>query len=337
MKIFLNILAFLLFTLGAIAVLGWASYKKEVSRPVVSQKQIFIVNKGDTVNNIIYNLKSQKIDIELFWFKFMGYNHRVIQKLKAGEYELKSGTTTPQLLLLLASGKSRQYSITFPEGWSFKQIRQKMATNKHLKQTLAEVDNETLMKRLESNYKHPEGLFFPDTYFFSKNASDFSVLKKSYKKMQTVLKQEWNKKEINLQIKTPYETLVLASIIEKETAVGSERTQISGVFSRRLKIGMLLQTDPTVIYGMGDRYDGDIRRKDLKEATAYNTYVIKGLPPTPIAMPGKEAIYAALHPADGDSLYFVARGNGDGSHIFSPNLAAHNNAVQAYLKATRNK
>ncbi len=337
MKIFLNILAFLLFTLGAIAVLGWASYKKEVSRPVTTEKQLFIVNKGDTVNNIIYNLKSQKIDIELFWFKFMGYNHKVIKSLKAGEYELKSGMTTPQLLLLLASGKSRQYSITFPEGWSFKQILKKISTTKGLKQTLAGIDNETLMKRLNSDFKHPEGLFFPDTYFFSKNASDFSILKKSYTKMQTVLKQQWAKKDINLQIRTPYETLILASIIEKETAVGSERTMISGVFSRRLKIGMLLQTDPTVIYGMGDRYDGNIRRKDLKEATAYNTYVIKGLPPTPIAMPGKEAIYAALHPAKGDSLFFVASSSGDGTHVFSPTLAAHNNAVRSYVKANKNK
>ena len=331
MKIFLNILAFVLFTMGAVAVFGWAAYQKEVSRPVVMQKQIFRVNKGDSVKHIIFNLKRQKVDIELFWFKFMGYNHRVINKLKAGEYELKAGLTTPQLLLLLASGKARQYSITFPEGWSFKQIMAKISTNKNLKKTLINVDNAALMARLKSDYKHPEGLFFPDTYFFHKNATDFSILKKAYVKMEVVLKNEWRKKEDGLEIKTPYEALILASIIERETAVGSERTQISGVFSRRLKIGMLLQTDPTVIYGMGDRYDGNIRYKDLREATDYNTYVIKGLPPTPIAMPGKKAIYAALHPKEGDSLYFVA--NGNGTHIFSANLDDHNKAVNRYQRS----
>jgi UPF0755 protein len=331
MKIFLNILAFLLFALGAVAVFGWAAYQNEVSRPVVLQKQIFIINKGDSVKHIIFNLKRQKVEIKLFWFKFMGYNHKVIQKLKAGEYELKPGLTTPQLLLLFASGKSRQYAITFPEGFSFKQMLAKMLANKHLKQTLSAVDNKTLMARLQSDYKHPEGLFFPDTYFFSKNATDFSILKKAHAKMAHVLKNQWENKEEGLEVKTPYETLILASIIEKETAVASERTLISGVFSRRLKIGMLLQTDPTVIYGMGDRYQGNIRYKDLREATAYNTYVIKGLPPTPIAMPGKEAIYAALHPSKGESLYFVA--NGNGTHIFSANLNDHNNAVNRYQRS----
>lgn len=333
MKTCLNILAFLLFLLGATAVFSWATYQKEISRIVVTQKQIFEIKTGDRVNQIVDRLKNQQIDVNIRWFKIIGYNQGVIQKLKAGVYELKPGLTTLQLLTLFTTGKSRQYAITFPEGWSFKQIRQKIADTPEIQQTLAGVDNETLMARLQADYQHPEGLFFPDTYFFDRNTTDFSLLKKAYVKMQRVLTREWNNKSNDLVIKTPYETLILASIIEKETAVATERTLISGVFSRRLQIGMMLQTDPTVIYGMGERYQGNIRRQDLRQPTSYNTYVIQGLPPTPIAMPGKEAIYAALHPASGKSLYFVSKGNG--THIFSATLKAHNNAVYTYQKQAK--
>ncbi len=330
MKIFVTILAFLLFSLGTVAVFGWAAYQKENVRVVVLKPQIFEIKKGDSVNKIINNLQNKQVAIDRWWFKIIGYNQQSLHRLKAGEYQLKQGLTTTQLLNLLASGKSRQYSITFPEGWSFKQILKKIANTPDLQQTLAGVDNETLMARLNADYKHPEGLFFPDTYFFNKNSSDFSILKKAYLKMQTVLEQQWQAREHGLVIKSAYEALILASIIEKETAVASERTLISGVFSRRLQKGMLLQTDPTVIYGMGDNYHGNIRRKDLKEPTPYNTYVIKGLPPTPIAMPGKAAIYAALHPAKGRSLYFVSRG--DGTHVFSATLNEHNKAVNTYQR-----
>jgi UPF0755 protein len=330
MKIFVTILAFLLFSLGAVAVFGWAAYQKENVRIVVAKPQNFEIKKGDSVNRIITNLQNQQVVIDRLWFKIIGYNQQSIHRLKAGEYQLKQGLTTAQLLSLLASGKSRQYSITFPEGWTFKQMLKKIADNPDLQQTLAGVDYETLMARLNADYKHPEGLFFPDTYFFNKNSSDFFILKKAYLKMQAVLEQQWQKRETGLIIKNSYEALILASIIEKETGAASERTLISGVFSRRLQKGMLLQTDPTVIYGMGDNYDGNIRRKDLKEVTPYNTYVIKGLPPTPIAMPGKAAIYAALHPAKSKSLYFVSRG--DGTHVFSATLTEHNNAVNIYQR-----
>lgn len=330
MKIFINTLAFFLFFLGALAILSWAAYKKEQSRSVVTKAQFFEIKKGDSVHKIIHNLQAQQVSVNLLWFKIMGYNQKIIHNLKAGDYKLKLGLTTPQLLTLLASGRSRRYFITFPEGWAFKQILDRIAEHPHLQQTLAGVDDETLMARLHADYKHPEGLFFPDTYFFDKNSSDFSLLKKAYLKMQRVLEEQWQDREEGLEIKSPYQALILASIIEKETAAVTERTLISGVFSRRLQKGMLLQTDPTVIYGMGDNYNGNIRYKDLREATPYNTYVIKGLPPTPIAMPGKEAIYAALHPAKGDSLYFVSRG--DGTHVFSATLAEHNNAVTLYQK-----
>jgi UPF0755 protein len=256
----------------------------------------------------------------------------VTNKLKAGEYELKVGLTMPQILTLFVEGKSRQYSITFPEGWSFKQIFERIQANQYLEKTLASSDVQTIMTKLDSDYKHPEGLFFPDTYFFDKNASDLSLLKTAYQKMQRILMTEWDGREKDLPLKNAYEALILASIVEKETGAAVERPQIAGVFSRRLKKGMLLQTDPTVIYGMGDRYQGNIRRSDLKRATAYNTYVIQGLPPTPIAMPGKAAINAVLHPKKGKSLYFVAEGNGKGTHVFSETLRAHNNAVNKYQR-----
>ncbi|MDQ7090997.1 MAG: endolytic transglycosylase MltG [Methylococcales bacterium] len=330
MKIFVNILAFLSFAFIAVAIFGWVTYHKENLRIVVIESQSFEIKKGDSVTQIIQNLQKQKVDINPLWFKIIGYSQQSIHTLKAGEYTLKKNLTTRELLALLTSGKSRQYSITFPEGWAFKQMLKKISETPNLQQTLAGVDNETLMSRLGADYKHPEGLFFPDTYFFNKNSSDFSILQKAYDKMQRVLQQQWDNKEKDLVIKTPYETLILASIIEKETAAMSERTLISGVFSRRLQKRMLLQTDPTVIYGMGDHYQGNIRRKDLREATPYNTYVIKGLPPTPIAMPGKAAIHAALHPAKGKSLYFVSRG--DGTHVFSATLKDHNNAVNTYQR-----
>ncbi len=331
MKLFLKLCAFFILIIAGVLTWGWMEYQEVLEQPVVQKQQLFEIKRGASINQIITALQEQKIAINPHWFRLIAYQNKLARKLKAGEYELQQGLTTPQLLTLFAEGKTRQYSITFPEGWSFKQIRQRLAKNPVLKQTLAEMDNETIMARLDAKYKHPEGLFFPDTYFFDKNTSDFSLLARAYKKMQQVLKEQWQQKEKDLPLKNAYEALILASIIEKETAVGSERDLISGVFTRRLRTGMLLQTDPTVIYGMGERYQGDIRYKDLREATPYNTYVIKGLPPTPIAMPGKEAIYAALHPAKGDSLYFVAKG--DGTHVFSATLREHNNAVNKYQRS----
>ena len=205
--------------------------------------------------------------------------------------------------------------------------------NPNLEHTLTGIDFNNVMTRFSSDASipsTPEGLFFPDTYFFEKHTSDVALLKRAYDKMQRVLQQEWLNKAEGLPFKTPYEALILASIVEKETAAAAERPIIAGVFTRRLEQNMLLQTDPTVIYGMGDSYQGDIGSQDLTTATPYNTYVISGLPPTPIAMPGRDAIYAALHPAQGDSLYFVARG--DGTHVFSATLKDHNLAVDSFQR-----
>ncbi len=309
---------------------GWTSYQTAITEPVVSHKTLVKIDKGDSINKVLIKLHQEQINVDSTWFKFIAYQKNASDKLKVGEYELAKGLTIPQILALFVEGKTHQLSVTFPEGWTFKQILQKINQHPDLKHTLEGVDNQAIMAKLNADKKHPEGLFFPDTYFFTRNASDFSILKKAYDKMQQVLAEEWQHKESDLPLQDSYQALILASIVEKETAVGSERPLIAGVFTRRLKMGMLLQTDPTVIYGMGDSYQGNIRRQDLHTPTPYNTYVIKGLPPTPIAMPGKEAIRAALHPAKTDNLYFVARGNG--THVFSPTLKAHNDAVNEFQR-----
>ncbi len=310
----------------------WVEYKSALTTPVViGQSHVIEIEKGDSFKTISNKLLESHIAIKPLWFKVIAYEKKVANKLKAGEYELKAGLTMPEILAVFVAGKARQYSITFPEGWNFKQILEKIQQNPQIEQTVGAMDFESLMEKMGSKYKHPEGLFFPDTYFFDKQTTDIEILKTAYNKMQLVLGEEWKNRAEELPLNSPYEALILASIVEKETGAAIERTQISGVFTRRLKKGMLLQTDPTVIYGMGDRYKGDIRYKDLRQATPYNTYVIKGLPPTPIAMPGQHAIHAALHPAEGKSLYFVAKGN-KGIHKFSATLKEHNNAVNKYQR-----
>lgn len=324
----------LLLIIMGVMVIFWAKrdYERALSQPVVTDSDVFVIKKGESFRQITRRLQ-QKWAINPYWFRVIAYQKKVTNQLKAGEYVLQPGMSLPDILAVFVRGKVRQYAITFPEGWTFKQIRQRLSENANLTHTLDNVDAKVMLKRLGSPYKHPEGLFFPETYFFEKNTSDFELLKRAYQKMQQVLQQEWAGREPGLPLESPYQALILASIVEKETGKPSERARIAGVFIRRLRKGMLLQTDPTVIYGMGDRYQGNIRRQDLKQATPYNTYVIKGLPPTPIAMPGREAIHAVMHPATGNSLYFVARG--DGGHVFSATLREHVNAVNKYQKKRR--
>ncbi|MCF6252340.1 MAG: endolytic transglycosylase MltG [Methylococcaceae bacterium] len=328
-----KILVGILLLICIVAALLWGGYNQALTTPVVlEQSQEIEIEKGDSFNRITNKLLEQGIVIKPLWFKLIAYKNKVTNKLKAGEYELKPGLSMPEILAIFVAGKSRQYSITFLEGWSFKQVLQQINKTPHIKNTLETSDYQSILTKLDLKYKHPEGLFFPDTYFFEKNTTDLSLLKKAYDKMQRVLTTEWDKKDNNLPLKDAYQALILASIVEKETGAAVERSQIAGVFTRRLNKGMLLQTDPTVIYGMGDSYKGNIRYRDLRQSTPYNTYVIKGLPPTPIAMPGRAAIHAALHPAKGKSLYFVARGDGTGTHVFSATLREHNNAVNKYQR-----
>jgi len=309
---------------------AWLDYQTAMHESVVAQTVYVDIEPGDSLSLITDKLLEQKLPIKPFWFKVIAYTTDSATKLKAGEYEFAPGSTVPDILRLFVQGKTRQYSITFPEGWGFKEMLQEIEKNPHLEHTLNATGTDALLSELNSDSKHPEGLFFPDTYFFEKRTTDVALLKRAYKKMQEVLEHEWQNKADNLPFQNAYQALIMASIVEKETAAVDERPLIAGVFVRRLKTDMLLQTDPTVIYGMGEQYLGDIGFKDLKTATPYNTYVIKGLPPTPIAMPGQDSIHATLHPDEGDSLYFVSRG--DGTHVFSSTLADHNRAVDIFQR-----
>ncbi|MCX7068674.1 MAG: endolytic transglycosylase MltG [Methylococcales bacterium] len=325
---------FLLFLILLSFASGWlvSGYQNALKAPVVIGRPVMIeIEKGDSFRQIIHKLRDQHLFMQPLWFKVLAIQTHAVRKIKTGEYELATGATISDILALFVSGKAKHYSITFPEGRNFKEMLQTIEKNPDLEHTLKELSNEALMAKLGASEKHPEGLFFPDTYFFEKHTTDVALLKRAYDKMQLVLQQEWFNKAEHLPFNTPYEALILASIVEKETAAKAERPLIAGVFSRRLTQGMMLQTDPTVIYGMGDSYQGNIRSQDLKTETPYNTYKIKGLPPTPIAMPGREAIYAALHPDQSkNSVYFVSRG--DGTHVFSTTLDEHNQAVNQFQR-----
>ena len=335
-----KIIGFTLLILSFVSGWMWMDYQSTLHQPVLLDKAVYIeIEKGDSLNRIVDKLVAQKLDLKPFWFKVIVVQEQALKKLKTGEYELTSGLTVPKLIELFVQGKTKQHAITFPEGWSFKEIRHEIEKNPNLEHTLDGVDFESVVTKIAGAdlsaqkqllVQSPEGLFFPDTYFFEKHTSDVSLLKRAYDKMQGVLQQEWLNKAEGLPFKTPYEALILASIVEKETAAVAERPLIAGVFIRRLEQNMLLQTDPTVIYGMGESYQGDIKSKDLTTATPYNTYIITGLPPTPIAMPGRDALYAVLHPEKGNNLYFVARG--DGTHVFSATLKDHTSAVDSFQR-----
>jgi UPF0755 protein len=229
---------------------------------------------------------------------------------------------------VMVSGDTKHWYVQFIEGWTFKDMRAALAQAERLQKVTGEWTSEQVMAAVGTEGEHPEGRFFPDTYAFTSSETDLDLLKRAFNRMETVLAEEWAAREEGLPYDNPYEALIMASIVERETGAPHEREQVAGVFVRRLQKGMRLQTDPTVIYGMGDSYQGRIGRKDLRTHTPYNTYRINGLPPTPIALPGREAIHAALHPDDGDALYFVARG--DGTHKFSRTLAEHQKAVREF-------
>ncbi|MFN3791103.1 endolytic transglycosylase MltG [Massilia sp.] len=251
-------------------------------------------------------------------------------RIKAGSYELKPDTSPRRLLSQLVRGEFAQEAITIVEGWTFRQMRAAIAAHGRLRHDTVKLSDEELMQKISSEYKAPEGLFFPDTYLFAKGSSELEIYKQAHRAMMKHLQTAWEGRDPSLPYKTPYEALTMASIIEKETGQKSERNMIAGVFVNRLRTGMMLQTDPTVIYGMGERFAGDIRKKDLQTDTPYNTYMRAGLPPTPIALPGLQSLHAALAPAKTEALYFVARG--DGTSQFSDNLNDHNRAVNQYQR-----
>ncbi len=314
----------------------WMAFEQAVDRILVKDTAvIFEVQPGDSLGRISERLRERKIMSSPIWFKILVISKGQSNHLKAGEYKLQPGVTARHLLDLIVTGRVQQYSLTLVEGWTFRQMLAEVCRNPAIVVTVCEKNSQAIMNALGPTKVHPEGRFFPDTYFLIKGTSDVAFLQRARRAMDKVLAEEWQNKADELPLKSSYEALILASIIEKETGRSAERGMIAGVFTRRLNLGMLLQTDPTVIYGMGERFDGNIRSKDLTEDTPYNTYVHAGLPPTPIAMPGAASIHAALHPEEGSSLYFVARG--DGGHIFSSSLSAHNRAVNQYQRRKKGK
>jgi len=265
------------------------------------------------------------------WFEWLVRIEGAASKIQAGEYEFSPGLTPRQILVFLVKGRVNQYAITIIDGQTFKQFLSDIQQHPAVKKTLPkQASMAQYVELLNIPEKNMEGLLLAETYFFIKGTSDVALIKRAYRAMQVYVNTNWLKRDKKAVIDTVYKALILASIVEKETGLASERKKIAGLFIRRLEIGMKLQTDPTVIYGMGDEYKGDIRFRDLRTDTAYNTYTRYGLPPTPIAMPGKAAIDAVLHPEKTRSLYFVA--NGDGSHVFSKTLKQHNAAVNKYQR-----
>lgn len=308
----------------------WLSYKDFLSQPInwPDKKQVLVIEKGKGINQLARQWQQQNIvESSLYLRVFCWFNPEYTQ-IKVGEYQITDTETPVSLLQKLVSGKVIQYAVTIVEGTNSFQLLEQLKQNPHLKVDL-DFESEALLQAIAIDSSHIEGWFYPDTYHVAKGSSVKELLSRAYKKMHAILQQEWQNRAPDLPYQTPYEALIMASIIEKETGIASERNKIAGVFVRRLNKKMRLQTDPTVIYGIGPSFNGDITYKDLRTPTPYNTYVIKGLPPTPIAMPGQEAIHAALHPADGKELYFVA--TGDGGHYFSETLEEHNKAVQRYL------
>lgn len=294
----------------------------------LTQEQLLDVPSGASPTGVLNRLQADGVIKDAFWLRLYWRFNLAGQSLHSGEYRMTPGMDAKSLLALWQKGEVVQYSLTLVEGWNFRQVRAALAKQAKLEQMLTNLSDSELMAKIGHPNVFPEGRFFPDTYRYVRGMTDVELLKQAYNRLDDVLKDEWDKRAADVPYVDPYQALIMASLVEKETGVPQERGQIAGVFVRRLQQGMLLQTDPTVIYGLGERYNGKITRAFLKEATPYNTYVISGLPPTPISMVGREAIHAAMNPVPGNSLYFVARG--DGSHVFSADLDAHNAAVKEF-------
>lgn len=299
------------------------------------EQTVFLIKSGSNIKTIAQDLTMQKIIDDPWLFILLAKLKGVETRVRAGEYRLEAGQTPETLLETFAKGSSIQYSFTVIEGWSFRQMLAALARDPIIESRLDGKSNAEIMDLIGYPEQHPEGMFFPDTYRFPKGTSDIDFLRRAHQLMRQHLQREWGQRASDLPLKSSYEALILASIIEKETGVGFERPMISGVFIQRLKRKMRLQTDPTIIYGLGEDFDGNIRFRDLRKDTPYNTYLHAGLTPTPIALPGLDSIRAALHPAATKALYFVSKG--DGTHHFSQTLEEHNAAVRRYQLKGRKK
>ncbi len=298
------------------------------------------IRPGAAFRQVSDDLASQGIIDSPTFFRLYARLTDKAGSIQAGEYRISDEVTPRQLLDMFVKGEVQLYSFTIVEGWTFRELLQALANNPVVEATIVFEDWPAVLENFGAEASHPEGLFLPETYRFPKGTRDVEVLRQAFELMNETLDEEWQSRDENLPISSPYEALILASIIEKETALASERPRISGVFIRRLQQRMRLQTDPTVIYGIGVDFNGNLTRRDLRTDSPYNTYTRGGLPPTPIALPGRAAIHAALHPAAGTEVFFVATGLGDGSHKFSDTKAEHDAAVQEFLarqRAARNR
>nr|WP_222622415.1 endolytic transglycosylase MltG [Ramlibacter albus] len=322
-----------LFFAAALGVLGaggwawwWVHHPLALPAPTVDLS----IEPGTLPRNVAQAVRDAGVDVQpqllYYWFRISGQGRQI----KAGSYELETGITPERLLDKLARGEESLRAVTFVEGWNWRQVRAALASAEQLKPETKSLDDAAVMALLGRPGVAPEGRFFPDTYTYSKGSSDVAVLKRALRAMDKRLAEAWAQRAPDAVAKTPDEALILASIVEKETGKAADRTLVASVFNNRLKVGMPLQTDPTVIYGLGDKFDGNLKKVHLQTDTPFNTYTRPGLPPTPIAMPGKASLHAALHPAPGKFLYFVAKG--DGTSHFSENLDEHNRAVNKYQR-----
>jgi UPF0755 protein len=317
-------------------VLAYWHYYSFTTTPLQPRQSHVEIHPGDSFRTVLATLRGIGIreGDDLEW-QALAMQMGVRSKLRAGEYEIAAGTSPEKLLRQFAEGRVLQYRFTIVEGWNIHELRAALARAPELKHDLADLDDAALMVKLDRMGVHPEGRFLPETYDYTRGSHDIDVLKRAAKAMDKALTEAWRKRSADNVLKTPDELLTMASIVEKETGVAAERPQIAGVFERRLKIGMRLETDPTVIYGLGSSYDGNLHERDLHTDTPYNTRTRAGLPPTPIAMPGEASLDAAANPAPGQALYFVARGDGSGRALFANSLAEHQANVAIYLRNYR--
>lgn len=290
----------------------------------------FSLKPGSSLKSAAHQMQQAGVLSDEWVFVWLARSLGKSTQIKPGNYQLEHPVTPLELLEMISKGRVTQSELTIIEGWTFKQFRSVLNASPTLRHDSLALSDAEILQRIGAREKHPEGLFFPDTYNFSSGSSDMVILKRAYQTMEQRLQQSWLGRDKDLPLATPYEALILASIVEKETGQARDRTMIAAVFINRLRKGMRLQTDPTVIYGIGEKFDGNIRKRDLLKDTEYNTYTRDGLTPTPIALPGWESIKAVMHPADSQALYFVARG--DGTSQFSNSLTEHNNAVNRYQK-----
>mgnify|MGYP001206603624 CR=1 FL=1 len=327
-KIFLAFISLSLSLFVAVLAVLWLAQSTLEQKLNITAEQSLSVPAGATPVALLQELEQQGVIQGSIWLRLMWRLQQQHPSVQIGEYSISPHMSLADMLEKWRLGDVQNYRITLVEGWNFAQFRQALAQQELLEHTIGELTDDEIMQRLGKAGVHPEGRFYPDTYFFTRGQQDLELLRQANQRLEHVLAQEWEQRAADLPYANADEALIMASIIEKETGAAHERSEIAGVFVRRLKRNMLLQTDPTVIYGMGERYKGKITRADLRRPTPYNTYVHAGLPPTPIAMVGREAIAAALNPKSGNSLYFVAKG--DGTHAFSPTLREHNRAVRKY-------